>query len=358
MEKNIPPTDPPQNPPPVDPATLQERLDDFEVQLIEREYRLVPVVREFLNYALLRKGKPKTEPEKGKWIAKRNAAVRALVFSRFRGGGAVGSGLFMLILTGVGVYLTFVATRIARDANQLLNIQVSVEEATRQATISSELTALLDQINEHQLQLGDSVPLNSSLRGRIIAASKMMQPYKLPLPRVDSLSPERGRLLLALLEMQRTGTASLISQCDFSYTYCNGLVFRMGIDLQGGTFTGSKMRNTIWTNCDFINCVFLDTDMTGATFKNCTFVLSDFRGAKFVRTSFESCEFSGCDVRGGKILSPKVFGTNSIELCDFAGASTDIPVKDLLYGDSTFFYMDSLRLIHSKFTFPMKTLSM
>ncbi|MDX7991753.1 pentapeptide repeat-containing protein [Xenorhabdus littoralis] len=147
---------------------------------------------------------------------------------------------------------------------------------------------------------------------------------------------------------------------DMSEANFNSCSFYNNDTSSGNTFTGSNLRNTLFTNCDLSMCSFAFADLFGAEFINCRLIGTSFESASFAEqlsgkkyfcsgkiensnlssaclaglllhncslkgnrwndTDIEKTDFNGADLSGGE-FSGICWTDASFTGCDLRGAS-------------------------------------
>lgn len=163
--------------------------------------------------------------------------------------------------------------------------------------------------------------LSRRLEGRIIAISKALRPYKYlnednKLSDVY-LSPERGQLLISLLESDVL-TSQIIPKSDFSYSDLKGFDIAKVIDFQ--------LLKTELTDLQLIT--LNNSDLEDTSFDFIYFNSASFNGSHFKNTSFNRCDLDGSTVLDANINSV-TFSSCNMEDTDFSNANLGVfKVKD------------------------------
>lgn len=280
---------------------IRRRLEDQRLFIIRSERRLVPaLVNFFYRYAPWKKD---LKPGESK------ASFEALGWSIFSvGGGGGGAGILMVVLTIITINLSRKSNQISEQTNKLLDRQVSIEEASRRAIISAEVSAILDQINHHQLEEKSSKELPSTIVARIAAASQMMYPYSQPDVGEDNglpkeYSPERTQLLLSLLQLKLSSWGKLLRTSDFSHVVIVNQQF-----------------SDVVSKSPYFSANFASSTFEDLAFKYDTLVFANFSKAKMRNVSFYNCHFGGSEFSGSRIENCRVTSSN-FRHCNFRAAT-------------------------------------
>jgi len=162
--------------------------------------------------------------------------------------------------------------------------------------------------------------LSPQLIGRIAALSQSFKPYRFWQDSVlveNSLSPERGQLLLALvksdldsityaniyegstfnnayLERSNLNNAFLrnarLLEADFSYSH-----------LRNAKFNNADLRGAIFRNTDLINTNFASADLRYADLRNSYIWLSDMRYAKLIGADLRNADLRNANLRNADL---------------------------------------------------------
>ena len=251
-------------------------------------------------------------------------------------------GFFLIITTLLPtlfilfqVYLLRTQNNLIKGQNNRLDQQTYLQEADRR----SSMMLVLDQTMQQIISEGyrNDGKLSGASKTRLIALSKVLKPYKY-LNEKDSLtinmvSPERGYMLLSLLESPirlqtgldvRTET-KLVEAINFKYAeltdaQINDVNLR-NFDLQYATLDNSNLINSDIRNCNFTNASLIQTDFskteinTNTNFENANLTKAKFIGTSFNRvsfknailrnTNFKDAEFAKVDFTNSTIIGAK-----------------------------------------------------
>jgi len=291
------------------------------------------------------------------------------------------TSLLPTLLILLQVYYLKGQNRLITGQNERMKQQTFLQEASRR----SFTIGIVDQIVKEVTAIGGlSGSKLATNRTRLIAISKILKPYRY----LDNdqliekpLSPERGYLLLSLLESNINSNVlngfvddntkeSLISAINFSYaemknasvtektlknihldhSNLEGSNFmksqftgtRDGIKKVGDkieriykkcTFTYADLRKTIFDYCDLTRCDFSNSDLSKASFAT-----SDLIKINFSNTNLQDSNFSGSQLKDVDFTNANIFNSNF----DDASVSVDFmeTMKNQLPSDS-FDYLKS-----------------
>ncbi len=350
-------------------ADIEQKLLDLESKLIEQEHRPITLIWNYL--------KRKTKWEKGD--KRRNAATRAILWRLFFSPTtlAVVSGGFMAIFS---IYFLYQQNQILNTQNKLFKIQnkrveqqTHLNEASRRSSqvfimgdVLSDLTDELKDLNN------DKDTLTGTLVGRIISLSKAMKPYKYL--EGDSLikkplSPERGQLLISLLESKIDPDFRLwniLGKSDFSNSELQNVNFNkkklIKMYLNDSDFSNSKLMNAdlrevLLNGSNLYNANFRKSDLMGAALsfshsKKTNFYEANLMHVKFNNSYLEGANFDYSDAsyanfNGADLSNTKFRGAN---LCFANFDRANLQGADLMYADlrgtdiSNVISLDSVKL--------------
>lgn len=327
-------------------ADLAAHRETIEQMLIERETRIVPIWLNVLN----------SHRQEGWFGARSQAALKALLWKFLSPTTAAAAAL------GIGgivtLVLTWQTTRLMERQNRLLEIQNLLQESSRRAGLTVELTEVLNRINDGKWapfvssspeapgptcrqstygysfplapgSSGHSLALSEALLGRVVALSNSFKPYRYLDVNKDDLtsdfesglsapaSPERAQLLLSLasanISLEQVSKAGAIfDKMPMGNTQLAGHrltnVVADGSDFNGAilahtNFAGAKLRWSKITEANAVCAQFDNASLTGSDlaegqFMGATFRGADLSGARIFIAKFEGADFSGADLSG------------------------------------------------------------
>lgn len=215
--------------------------------------------------------------------------------------------------------------------NNRLEQQTYLQEADRRSYMTGVLDGIIkDVTKEGYRNSGKITKVNSN---RLIAISKILKPYKYLENDVlieKPLSPERGYLLLSLLEsnlelgviIDNNTQESLLSQLNFTYAELNnasltGLeIYNINLDnssLKASNFTKSTFIRSSFANANLSNTIFLKSDVMNCSFENSnlesvSFKDSTLNNVKFENANLKNANFSNCDIININLRNATVIG--------------------------------------------------
>lgn len=246
-------------------------------------------------------------------------------------------------------------TELIKKQSFRLDQQTYLQEADRRSSLVFLLGNITDAIDREirtDVEKKSRRDLTLQLVGRIVALSRSLRPYRYL--EGDSLikkplSPERGQLLIALLESNIDSSSMKIiySKGNFTRADLNGAnlngVDLSNINLQGSNLDNAKLQNANLENSNLIGSSIQKAKFNGAIL-NGTYLSesvidsSDFKGAEINGPYFRNASLKYADFSGGKVTA------------DFEGAN----LSNALMGSITHVAfkkanLDSLRVYDIKF---------
>ena len=249
-------------------------------------------------------------------------------------------GFFLIITSLLPTLFLLLQVYYLRNQNNLITIQnkrldqqTYLQEADRRSSMTSVLDTMIKEVtNEGYRNSGKISKVNST---RLIALSKILKPYKyLENDKLieKSLSPERGYLLISLLEsnldlgtiINNNTRASLLSLLNFDYAeITNANMVKLDINtihlnhsnLDGGNFTKStfikssfvdaSLQNANFYKSDLLSCNFTDANLTGTSFTD-----SALNKINFTNANLSNVDFSNCDLSKITFDNSTIIGAN------------------------------------------------
>jgi len=325
---------------------IENLKEELELKLIERERRLSSNIYD-LYASYISVG----------WRHKRfSAALKASLFSFFAPANAAAAGLGIVgILTLV---LAWQNNQLVQRQNELLGVQNLLQESSRRAGLSVELTEVLNRISDSKLEPYPSELIDSGsksckqqdyghdfkiptvsgrhllalpdlLLGRLVALSNSFRPYRyLDVDRADmerdvdsglsaAMSPERAQLLFALANAhialsQVADAGGKFNQVPLGGAQLSGMQINK-IDLAASDFNGAILVYTNFAEASLQHSLLIEVNATcsnfsGANLTGSKLIEGQFMGARFDRAimqganlfigRFEGASFAGADLRG------------------------------------------------------------
>ncbi len=221
-------------------------------------------------------------------------------------------GFFLLITTLLPTLLILLQVYYLRNQNQLIRTQnnrLDQQTYLQEASRRSYMIGVLDGMIKDVTSRGENV--SKSNITRLIALSKNLKPYKYLendhlIPK--QLSPERGYLLLALLEsdlnlnkvIDFNTKETIISALDFSYAELRNtdltqldLAF---MDLNNSTLDNSNFTKSTFSKGIFDDASLVNVNLGNSDILNCSFKNANMKGINFANSYISKCNFNNADL--------------------------------------------------------------
>ena len=190
-------------------------------------------------------------------------------------------GIFGFLIALIPIVLLWQQNQLLSNQNEKIDAQIELDESSRRGNLVVMMSNIMDSINEEINTVEDrgdsSRVLSTQLIGRIAALSYAFRPYRFWQDSAlieNPLSPERGQLLLALVNSDLdTSTYKIIYQeSTFTDSYLKHAnlsnAYLVGIDLKGSNLNGASLNNTNLSYADIQNSDFGSTDFRGVNLNN------------------------------------------------------------------------------------------
>lgn len=350
--------------------------------LIELEHRTLRILINLIKYGF-----------KGNHEYKQSSRIAFVSWLFSPNNNAVRASLLLSILT---LFVAIKANNIITIQNKKIDTQNQLIESQRRASLNFELSEIQNiiyqelktHIDKNNLPSSNleknTVSLSSMLKGRIIAISNSLQPYRQLNPAINKLekessvitgisniltfntrdfnteqllevkSPERTQLLISLIQ-SGAEYSSFISQMNLDYISIeNNYRFEdsyfgplntsnssfKGTDIRNSTFELASLEDTDFRNATLYNLKFIQSNftdnntymvpMTGTNFINSTissdFEMTNLTQLKSVNSMFVNCEFNEC-----------MMVESSFEWCFFDISSINSNIDNVYFKNCIFY---------------------
>lgn len=214
-------------------------------------------------------------------------------------------------------------TELIKHQNRRLDQQTYLQEAERRSSLVFLFSNVMDAVDKELKDdyLKDKIRnLSPQLIGRIIALSTRLRPYKYlegDSLILNPLSPERGQLLVNLIESQLDTVtyAKLWESANFNNADLKGFAlneaYLVNIKLKGARLTNSRLRAVILN----------DADISGVDFSNA--IIMD---TKLVNTNLTEAILFNAEIEYSDLTEARLYGAN---LCGLKLSKTNLNVGDL-----------------------------
>jgi len=249
-------------------------------------------------------------------------------------------GVYLILTSLLPVLLLLFQVYYLRNQNELIGIQnerlkqqTHLQEADRRSYLTGVLDEMIQEVTAEGYRNNGKISKISSTR--LIALSKILKPYKylendhlIDKP----LSPERGYLLLSLLEsnldlgviLDNNTRESLLAQLNFSYAELNNAsvtaldlnsIYLDFSNLNGSNFTKStlikssfvnaSLKNVNFYKSDIVKCNFNHSNLSGASFTDSSLSTVSFEGAILNNANFTNCDLNKISLKNAQIIGAK-----------------------------------------------------
>ncbi len=295
--------------------------------------------------------------------------INYILWSNFRNWGLRIFTSFVLGLGGIVTTILIInQNKLFEIQNKRIEQQTYLIEADRRSSQVFIMGEVLSDINR---ELNDATNtkriLSNTLVGRIISLSRAMKPYRFlegDSLIIKPLSPERGQLLISLLESVIDSTFfrnRILTRCDFSSSDLSNAdlsyKFLSGVDFSESDFSDAILTETNFNKSHIINSNFKGADLDGAKFINAILSGSDLRftnlsrgnlsGADLISTDLEDAILDNVNFNDANLLGANLKNSN-ISYASFKGADLSIITSlDSVYihrNDWLSFIKDSLKI--------------
>jgi len=270
-----------------------------------------------------------TELQEDKTVSKDTASdLLAALFMRITRVGAfiIITSLLPTLLILLQVYYLKNQNRLITGQNARMKQQTFLQEAERRSFMIGILDQIIKEVTNEAYKNNGYISKRSATR--LIAISKNLKPYRYLENDVlisKSVSPERGYLLLSMLEnniklgiiIDDNTKETLGEALNFEYTELNNatitdlnldninldhsdlqgsnfqisLIRGRGTQSQQSSFRHANLKNAVFDKCTLKRCDFSFANMAGTSFAK-----SEIDHTLFINTNLENVDFSNCDL--------------------------------------------------------------
>ena len=318
---------------------LKAEIKKFEDEKMQKWGKRIKWAKRFSGWFLGKKLKSAineffTELQEKRSVTKDTLSeLMAAIFMRIT---RIGAFLFITsllpaLLLILQVYYLRNQNKLISGQNNRLEQQTYLQEADRRSYMTGVLDDMIKEVTTEGYRNGGKISKVSSTR--LVALSKILKPYKyLENDKLieKPLSPERGYLLLSLLEsnldlgviLDNNTRESLLSELNFDYAELNNAVMtgldlnRIHLDqsnLDGSNFTKStfiygyfnnaSLKNVNFYRSDILNCEFKGANLEFTSFKDSALTNVDFTNANLNNADFSNCDLSKINLKNASIIN-------------------------------------------------------
>lgn len=221
---------------------------------------------------------------------------------------AILPSLFVLIQT----FLLRKQNDLITKQNERIDSQIQLSEAERRSGLVFLLGNVMDAVADEMRVNANNNNLSPTLVGQIIAVSRGFKPYRYMEGNKlieEPLSPERGQLLISLLEsnLSRRTYNDIFKKAEFTFA-----------DLAGATLSDAYLIKVILNKADlsgtslgksnFSGATLHDVNFTNAVFYGTNLRASDLQRANFTNATFREADLSGADLSGAILTNANLEG--------------------------------------------------
>lgn len=284
-----------------------------------------------------------TELQEDKTVSKDTASdLLAALFMRITRIGAfiIITSLLPTLLILLQVYYLKNQNRLITGQNARMKQQTFLQEAERRSFMIGILDQIIKEVTNEAYKNNGYISKRSATR--LIAISKNLKPYRYLENDVlisKSVSPERGYLLLSMLEnniklgivIDDNTKETLGEALNFEYAELNNasitdlnldninldhsdlqgsnfqisLIRGRGTQSQQSSFRYSNLKNAVFDKCTLKRCDFSYANMSGTSFAK-----SEIDNTLFINTNLQNVDFSNCDLTKVNFKNATILNAN------------------------------------------------
>ena len=284
-----------------------------------------------------------TELQEDKTVSKDTASdLLAALFMRITRIGAfvIITSLLPTLLILLQVYYLKNQNRLITGQNARMKQQTFLQEAERRSFMIGILDQIIKEVTNEAYKNNGYISKRSATR--LIAISKNLKPYRYLENDVlikKSVSPERGYLLLSMLEnniklgiiIDDNTKETLSEALNFEYAELNNasitdlnldninldhsdlqgsnfqvsLIRGRGTQGQKSSFRYANLKKAVFDKCTLKRCDFSYANMAGTSFAK-----SEIDNTLFVNTNLENVDFSNCDLTKVNFKDASILNAN------------------------------------------------
>jgi uncharacterized protein YjbI with pentapeptide repeats len=195
------------------------------------------------------------------------------------------------------------------DLKKTILNQAELVESIRKSNQGFLMGNVLDKIDA-ELALRPEGPLSEATIDRVAALSHSLKPYRYfegDTLSSKELSPERGQLLLALVNMgiDSASWAAIKSKATFAGADLSGANLRgkdlSGMNLRGANFRGGDCQRINLTKANLRYAQLYAINLNGSTLNNAILEKTDLRWADMSNVTAESTSFNGSNLSNANL---------------------------------------------------------
>ena len=320
---------------------ISEKLDEFDKRLIAQEHRVFKIVSNIFKYAVQEPDAKRLEASGRSLVSYILTRQTAVIIA------SVSAGLISL----AALFISYQSMQLLGEQNDKIERQNDrliqqnqLAEAERRSSLVFLFNNIMDALDselkeaiDKKSQEAHARKLSPQLIGRLIALSRRLEPYRSYDYDYDNLgpllSPERGQLLINLLE-SRIDTVSLskiYNRGNFSYAnlegYSNTGAYLKGInlsraDLKFAKFKKANLRNAKLDSADLEKCELQYSDLSEASLRRTRMHYANLDKAYLHQTTLDDARLYFASFEGAKIIESE-FGNTYLRGANFENAQIE-----------------------------------
>lgn len=209
-----------------------------------------------------------------------------------------------------------------RHQSTRLDQQTYLQEADRRSSLIFLMGNMLDAMDKElkdDLGLPGVRDLSPQMIGRVVALSNSLRPYRF----LDSdslvgreLSPERGQLLIALINSQidNRSLLKIYQFANFSYADLSGAVlsgeYLCGINLRAANLRSAFLDGADLSQADLSHADLFGAILEAATFRRANLNQADIRQTSLISANMQDAFLSGANLSGSPLPAMNLSGAN------------------------------------------------
>lgn len=222
-------------------------------------------------------------------------------------------GLLAILVALIPTILLWQQNKLLSKQNEKIDSQIQLEESSRRGNLIVMMSNIMDKVDEEirraQEQGDSSRSLSPQLIGRIGALSYAFRPYRFwqdSMLIIKPLSPERGQLLLALVnsDLDSATYRNIYQAATFGQAYLEGANLGL-VDLRNALLTSADLRNAFLASSDL-----RDADLRNADLNSINLDFADLRGALLTSANLKNTRLGFTDLRNALLTSADLRNTH------------------------------------------------
>jgi len=200
-------------------------------------------------------------------------------------------------------------TKLFEKQNEKIDNQIQLAESNRRGALILMMSNIMDKVDEElkdRERQDSSRVLSQQLIGRIAAISQSFRPYRFWQDSIlieNPLSPERGQLLLALVNsnLSHNTYEKLYQETTFQEAYLEG-VNLINANLYGAKLSGANLMGAHLLKANLIGADLREVNFKMATLSGASLVGANLMNAYLDRAYFGTANLMGANLRGTNLV--------------------------------------------------------